>query len=108
MNTMTYRGFTARVDFSAEDECFVGRLLGTSDVVGFHAESVAALKAAFIEAVEDYLETCEKLGRKAQKPYSGRVLLRLPPELHAKLAAMAQLHGKSLNQWAMDVLAAAK
>lgn len=103
-NTMTYKGYVARVEYSDEDRCFVGHLAGISDVVGFHGETVAELRAAFEEAVDDYLETCEKIGRPPQKPYSGKLMLRVPPELHARASIAAQTSGKSLNQWAVDVL----
>ena len=103
-NTMTYKGYTARIEYSDEDECFIGHLAGISDVVGFHAETVAELRAAFEEAVVDYLETCERLNRPAQKPYSGKLMLRVSPDLHAKAAIAASASGKSLNQWATEVL----
>jgi len=64
MNTMTYNGCLAKIEYSAEDKLFIGRLEGISDVVGFHGEALAELKAAFVEAVDDYLETCKILGKK--------------------------------------------
>lgn len=103
MNTMTYKGFSARVEFDGEDDIFVGRLAGIDDVVGFHADTVEGLKAAFHEAVDDYLETCRKLGRPPMKAYSGKMMFRVAPELHARAARAAELSGKSLNQWAEDV-----
>jgi len=105
MKTMTYKGYAARIEYSDEDGCFVGHIAGIKDVIGFHGESVAELRAAFREAVDDYLTTCEKLGRPPQKPYSGKLMLRIPPEVHARAAMMAEAQGKSLNQWAADVLA---
>lgn len=99
---MTYKGYAARVEYSEEDACFVGHLTGISDVVGFHGETVAELRHSFEEAVEDYLETCKRLGQEAQRPYSGKLMLRVPPELHARAAVAAQIAGKSLNQWAID------
>lgn len=107
MNTMSYKGYSARIEFDEEDEIFVGRIAGIADVVGFHAESVAELKAAFHEAVDDYVETCTKIGKEPQKPYSGKVMFRVKPETHRKAAIAAELSGKSLNQWAEDVLEAA-
>ena len=75
MNTMTYRGYAARIEYSDEDQCLIGHIAGINDVVGFHGDSVAELRTAFEEAVEDYLEACEKLGRAPQKPYSGKLML---------------------------------
>ena len=68
MNTMIYRGYSAGVAYSGEDGCFVGHIAGIRDVVGFHGKSVDELRAAFEEAVDDYLDTCTRLGRAPQKP----------------------------------------
>ncbi|TJW30566.1 MAG: type II toxin-antitoxin system HicB family antitoxin, partial [Mesorhizobium sp.] len=77
MNAMTYRGYSARVDYDDDDEIFFGRIAGIRDGVSFHAETVAGLKAAFHEAVDDYIETCAKIGKSPQKPYSGNLMLRV-------------------------------
>ena len=103
-NSLTYRGYAARIEFSAEDQCFVGHLAGVKDVVGFHGESVAELTKAFEEAVDDYLVTCEKIGKTPQKPYSGKLMLRLQPDIHAAVATAAELRGQSINQWAAEAL----
>jgi len=105
MSTMTFKEYAARIEYSDEDGCFIGHIAGIKDVIGFHAETVKELRAAFEEAVDDYLATCTKLGSAPQKPYSGKLMLRVPPEVHARAAMMAQAHGVSINQWASDVLA---
>lgn len=74
---MTYKGYAARVEFDAEDRIFVGHIIGIRDIVGFHGETVNELEIAFHEAVDDYLAACEKLGQKPDKPYSGKLLLRV-------------------------------
>jgi len=104
MNTMTHKGFAARVEYSEEDGCFIGHIAGIRDLIGFHGESVTELRAAFEDAVDDYLETCKKAGREPNHPYSGQFRLRLPPELHARAAMAAETHGKSLNAWVSDVI----
>jgi len=104
---MTYKGYAARIEYSDEDGCFIGHIAGIKDIIGFHAESVKELRAAFEEAVNDYLATCEKSGRAPQKPYSGKLMLRVPPDVHARAAMMAEAHGMSLNQWAAEVLSRA-
>ena len=101
---MTYKGYAACIEYSDEDEAFVGHVASIRDVVGFHGESVSELRAAFVEAVDDYLETCENLGRTPQKPYSGKIMLRVDPAIHACAAATAEAQGKSLNAWAQEVL----
>lgn len=108
MSTMTYGGYAARIEYSEEDGCFVGHIAGIRDVVGFHGESVDELRIAFREAVDDYLATCERLGRAPHKPYSGKLMLRLPPEVHARIAVAAETQGKSLNGFIAEVLEAVK
>jgi predicted HicB family RNase H-like nuclease len=104
MNTMSYKGYSARVELDAEDRLFVGHLAGVRDIVGFHGASVDELETAFHEAVDDYLAACKKLGQAPNKPLSGRVMLRLPPEVHARASARAQVEGISFNQWVTRLL----
>jgi predicted HicB family RNase H-like nuclease len=103
-NVMTYKGYKARVEYDSDDECFIGHLAGVNDVVGFHATSVKDLKSAFHEAVDDYIATCKKVGKAPEKPFSGKVMFRIAPHVHADAVLAAQLAGKSLNQWAEEVL----
>lgn len=104
-NIMTYNGYSARIEYDDEDEIFFGKLAGIRDGVGFHAETVSELKNAFHEAVDDYIETCEKIGREPQRPFSGKVMFRIDPETHRRAAISAELAGMSLNQWAEKVMA---
>lgn len=107
MNSITYNGYTARIEFDDRDNLFVGRLLGIRDVVGFHADNVADLREAFTEAVDDYLDTCAKIGKTPEKPASGKLMLRIPQEVHRAALIAAQSSGKSLNQWAAETLSKA-
>ncbi len=101
---MSYKGYSARIDYDDEDGIFVGRIAGIRDGVGFHADSVAELREAFHEAVEDYLETCARIGKEPQKAFSGQMMFRVKPELHRRAVVAAELAGKSLNQWAEEVI----
>ncbi len=103
-NVMTYRGYSARIDYDDEDGILVGRVAGIRDGVGFHADTVEDLRRAFQEAVEDYLETCRRIGKEPQKAYSGQMMFRVSPDVHRKAAQAAELAGKSLNQWAEEAL----
>jgi predicted HicB family RNase H-like nuclease len=107
MSTMTHKGYSARIDYDDRDGIFVGRVLGIDDIIGFHAESVAELRNAFTEAVDDYITSCAKLGKQPQRAASGRLMLRVAPEVHRAALIAAQADGKSLNQWAERVLEAA-
>jgi predicted HicB family RNase H-like nuclease len=107
MNTMTYKGYTARIEYDDADRIFVGRLAGIRDIVGFHGSTVDELQAAFRESVDDYVTACAKLGQTPQKPASGKLMLRVAPEIHSAALVAAQASGKSLNQWAAAVLQSA-
>jgi len=108
MKAMQYKGYAARIEYSDEDKCFIGHIAGINDIVGFHGDSVDSLWTAFKEAVDDYLETCEQAGITPRRPYSGKIMLRISPELHAEIAMKAEADGKSLNQWAAETLAFAE
>ena len=103
-NVMSFKGYMARIAFDDDNGIFTGRLAGIRDGVGFHADTVEGLRAAFHEAVEDYLETCAKIGKEPQRSYSGQMMFRVNPDVHRKAALAAELAGKSLNQWAEEVL----
>ena len=104
INVLEYKGYQAVIVFDPDDEIFVGHLAGIDDIIGFHGTTVKELKAAFHESVDDYVETCRKIGKPPQKPYSGKVMFRIDPQVHAKAALAAQSKGISLNQWAEEVL----
>lgn len=107
MNTMTHKGYTARVEFDERDGLFVGRILGIRSIISFHAETVARLRSEFEKAVEDFVRECKELGVRPEKPASGKLLLRVPPAVHGAALIAAQAAGKSLNQWATEVLQSA-
>jgi predicted HicB family RNase H-like nuclease len=106
-NALTYKGYNARVEYDDDDGVFFGKIAGIRDGVGFHADTVADLRAAFRDAVDDYVEACAQIGKDPQKPHSGNLMLRVDPEVHARAATAAELAGKSLNQWSEEVLAKA-
>jgi predicted HicB family RNase H-like nuclease len=83
---------------------FVGRILGIRSIINFHGESTTGLRAEFEHAVLDYLAECKKEGVHPEKPASGKLLLRVPPETHGRALIAAGAAGKSLNQWATEVL----
>jgi len=104
MNMMKYKNYIARIEFDDEDRIFVGRLAGIDDIVTFHGSNVDDLEIAFHESVEHYLEVSTRTGRAAQKPYSGNLMLRISPDIHAAVATISKVQGKSINQWATEVL----
>jgi len=106
-NAMTYKGYAARIEYDARDEVFVGRVLGIEERITFHGATDAQVRRDFRAAIEHYLADCAARKRVPQKPYSGKILLRVAPEVHARAALTAEAQGKSLNQWAAEILARA-
>ena len=104
MNTMSHKGYIARVEFDERDNIFVGRVLGIRTMISFHGETVAELRGEFERAVEDFVRECKERGLRPEKPASGKLLLRVPPEVHGAALVAAQAAGKSLNQWATELL----
>lgn len=96
---MNYKGYHGTVSFDEEAEIFHGEVTDLRDVVTFQGRSVDELKTAFRESVDDYLEFCAERGEAPDKPYSGKFLLRIDPQLHRKLAALSSKEGASLNKW---------
>ncbi len=107
MKPMRYKRYAARIEYSDEDECFVGRVAGIQDIITFHGDDVAQVRHAFQEAIDFYLESCAERGESPQKAYSGRIMLRVPSATHAAVDRAAMLSGKSINQWATEKLSVA-
>ncbi len=104
MNEMTYRNYSAKIEYDPEDKIFVGHIMGIRDIVGFHGNTMEELESAFHDAVDHYLEVCKKIGQPPQHPYSGKLTLWIPPEIHMAIATAAKTNKKSIDQWATDVL----
>ena len=95
---LEYKGYTAHVELDAEAGFFHGEILDTRDVITFQGRSVDEIQEAFHDSVDDYLEFCAERGEEPDKPFSGRLMVRLSPRLHRALYARAKDEGKSLNQ----------
>jgi predicted HicB family RNase H-like nuclease len=107
MSGMIYQGYTARVEFDARDNLFWGKVLGIDDSITFEGDTVAQLTQDFHNAIDFYLKDCAETGRSPQKSASGKLMLRIPPEVHGAALVAAKAAGTSLNQWAAKVLAEA-
>jgi predicted HicB family RNase H-like nuclease len=109
MSSMNYKGYTARIEFSEEDGVFWGKVLGlpSSTSITFEGKTVAQLTQDFHSAIDFYVADCAKMGKSPIKPASGKLMLRVAPEVHSAALIAAQASGVSLNQWAAGVLQAA-
>jgi predicted HicB family RNase H-like nuclease len=101
---MEYKGYFAKVEFDDEANIFHGEIINLRDVITFEGETVKELRKAFHDSVEDYLEFCAERGEDPEKPYSGKFIVRVDPELHKTIAIQALKNGKSLNAWVNETL----
>src|SRR5713101_3599686 len=94
---LEYKGYTGIVE--PEDGVFAGRVIGLRDVITFEGASFAAVEQAFRDSIDDYLAFCAERGEPPDRPYSGKIPLRVSPETHRRAAIRAEAEGVSLNQW---------
>ncbi len=103
-NILKHKGYSATVEFSAPDEIFFGKINGIRDVVTFEADSVPKLKKAFKDAVEDYLATCQQLGKDSDKELKGSFNVRVKPQIHRLAVIKSSALKISLNQLVENAL----
>jgi predicted HicB family RNase H-like nuclease len=101
---MEYKGYVGKIEFDDDAGIFHGEVLDTRDVITFQGRSVAELKSAFRESIDDYLAFCKERGEEPNKPFSGQFVTRIPPELHREVNLAASRSGKSLNAWVVEQL----
>lgn len=105
IDSIRYEDYTATIHYNPEDEVFFGKVIGINDLITFEGTSVTELKDAFGEAVDDYVETCRKVGKSPDKTYKGVFNVRVPVGLHQKAATLAMQHRVSLNDFVKTALA---
>lgn len=103
-DVMIYKEYLGSVHYSGDDEIFFGKIEGINDSISFEGSTVKELKAAFEEAVEDYIDLCQLNGKEPEKAYKGSFNIRINPQLHKQVAQKALIEGKSLNQYIEDAI----
>ena len=103
-NILVYNGYTSRIEFNPETGAFSGHVAGIPYEVPFYGDTVAELNSSFEKTVDNYLRTCTQLGSKPSQPYSGNLKLKIPPELHATISAMAEKNNQTLDEWVTEAL----
>jgi predicted HicB family RNase H-like nuclease len=100
---MRYKGYVGRVEYDPEDDTFFGMVLGTRDVITFEGRSVEDLHREFEKSVDVYLDVCAEARKRPDRPFSGKFLARIDPDLHRDIATQAAVCGMSLNNWISDL-----
>ncbi|GHU64699.1 antitoxin HicB [Clostridia bacterium] len=104
-NTLEYKGYRGSVEYSTPDRVFHGKVIGIRSLVSYEGTDVDSLERDFREAVDDYLELCNRRGFAPEKEYSGLFQVRVSPEVHQQLAIKAESSGKKLNTVVSEALA---
>ncbi len=100
MGQLKYKGYTGSVEFSEEDNCLFGKVQGLHGVlISYEGTTIDEIRSDFEDAVDEYLMSCESRGVAPAKPYSGKLVLRMPSELHGKVAAAATAAGTTINDF---------
>ena len=96
-NILEYKGYHARIEYDKDDQVLRGKIEGIGDLVTFESEDIKKIETEFHEAVEDYLDFCEEVGKTPEKEYKGSFNIRISPQLHKQLAMTAMKNGDTLN-----------
>ena len=103
-NLIEYKGYIGKVEFDNEAGLLHGEVINLRDVITFQGENVEELRQAFRDSVDDYLDFCTERGEEPEKPFSGKFVIRIDPELHRELALIARKSDISLNRLVEEVL----
>ncbi|NDH54202.1 MAG: type II toxin-antitoxin system HicB family antitoxin [Betaproteobacteria bacterium] len=104
MNVMTLDGYSAKIEYDAELDLFRGEILGLNGGADFYGKNPKELRAEFKKSLQVFLDVCKEKAIEPRRNYSGKFNLRIPPELHERLAIAAQAEGKSINSFAQEAL----
>ena len=101
---LRYKNYTGIVEYDPDGKIFTGEVIGLRDVITFQGRTPEALEQSFQASVDLYLEMCQQDGLAPQKPFSGRVNIRISSEVHRQIAERAAQSRLSLNQWVSEAV----
>ena len=104
MSYIYYKDYVGSLEYSEEDKVFHGKLIGIKDLVSYEGDSATSLIADFHESVDEYLDFCNRQGRKPDRPFKGSFNVRVKPELHRQAALAAETKGVSLNAFVEEAI----
>jgi predicted HicB family RNase H-like nuclease len=103
-NVMNIQGQKAVISFDPDLNRFRGEFTGLNGGADFYASSVEALRKEGVRSLKTFLAVCEERGIEPYKNFSGKFVVRVPPNLHARVTEAASAAGVSLNQWVQQTL----
>lgn len=96
-NLLSYKNYNGTVEYSKEDRCLFGKVVGIKSLLSYEGNSVQELENDFENVIDEYLDDCEERNVEPELPFKGVFNVRISPELHRNLAVYALENGKSLN-----------
>lgn len=99
-----YQGYFGLAEYDVDDGFYSGELLGINDVVTFVGKTPEEVAGAFRDSVDDYVAFCARHKQTPDKPFSGKLMLRLPTDLHRQVSMLAEARSVSLNTLLTDML----
>ena len=105
MDYLEYKGYKGSVEYSKADNCLFGKILGMNkDLITYEGNTIDELRTDFEAGVESYISGCLADGIEPRKPYSGTLNIRIPSDIHGKIAMIAEQTGTSVNAVIRSVL----
>lgn len=101
---MEYKGYYGSVHYSDDDQVFHGKIEFIRSLVSYEGTDVKGLRAAFEEAVDDYLQLCKDKKKEPDIPFKGSFNVRVGSDLHRRAALIARNNNTNLNNIVVDAL----
>lgn len=101
---LSYKGFIAEVDYDDNAEVFFGTVVNVNTIMSFRGTSVSELKESLADVVDSYIEDCEREGKVPEKPFSGKITVRVSPTTHRRIAIKAASRRESMNQYIEELV----
>lgn len=101
---MNYKGYYGHVVYDDEAKIFHGEVINTRTVITFQGKTVDEIEQAFRDSIKDYLDWCKERKKEPEKPFSGKFVLRISPELHRQLNLEAKKNNTSINSLIVETL----
>ena len=103
MDKLEYKGYYGSIEYSRADNCFFGKVLGMpNNLISYEGNTASELYTDFKNAIDSYLDCCKKNGLKVRKSYNGVLNIRIPSEIHSRIAFYAESRGTSINSFIRD------
>ncbi len=105
MDYLEYKGYKGSVEYSKEDDRLYGKVLGMSkDLILYEGDTISELRADFEAGIDSYIAGCLADGIEPRKPYSGTLNIRIPSEMHSRIAMLAGEAGVTINGFIRNAL----